>query len=284
MRPQWALTVAVVAVMLVSCDTLSQAAVAATHASHVETARLRGWTVTLTARLERNESFSTLSGLELRATLRGAPVLERDVRLPAACRDGGCTVLDDTMRMLEVRDLGDGRPSAVLWLFTGGAHCCSVVQVVPLGPGAVAVKNFGNPGASIGRIGGVPIFDSQDDRFSYLYASYAASARPLQLWRLRGGRFVDVTASYRGRIAADARGLATELTRTVRRGEEARGLFAAWAADTCRLGSRTRVEARLAELLAAGAFSPPRTEDLGPMGGRYRAVLLRDLERWGYCR
>lgn len=240
--------------------------------------------MTLAARLERNDSFSTLSGIRLRVTLRGVPVLDREVRLPATCRDGGCTVIDDTMRMLEVSDLGGGRPSAVLWLFTGGAHCCSVAQVVPLGGGPTVVKNFSNAGASIGRIHGVPVFGSQDDRFSYLYTSYAASARPLRLWRLRHGRFVDVTASYPGRIAADARGLAVEIAKVARRGEEVRGLVAAWAADTCRLGGRARVEARLAELLAAEALSPPRTEDLGPTGERYRARLLRDLERFGYCR
>ncbi len=278
-----------VAVLALACDTVSQAGAvradaAGSPAEHVETVRLRDWRATLTARLEVRESFSTLKGIHLRATLRGEPVLDREVRLPSTCRDGGCTVIDDTIRMLELHDLGGERPAAVLWLFTGGAHCCSVVQVVPLGGGAEAVKNFGNPGASIGRIGGVPVFASQDDRFSYLYTSYAASVRPLQLWRLRNGRFVDVTASYRGRVAADARGLEAELATLLRRKEEVRGMFAAWAADTCRLGGRARVEARLRELLATGAFSPPRTEAIGPTGPRYGAALLRDLTRWGYCR
>ena len=263
--------VCAVAIALAS-DTVSQARAASAvatgaAAAHVETVRLRGWTTTITARLGLRESFSTLMGIHLRATLRGEPVLDREVRLPATCRDGGCTVIDDTIRMLELHAVGGERPAAVLWLFTGGAHCCSVAQVVPLGTGKTAVKNFGNPGASIGRIGGVTIFASQDDRFSYLYTSYTASVRPLQLWRLRNGRFVDVTASYRGRVAADARGLEAELTKLVRRKEEARGMFAAWAADTCRLGGRARVEARLRELLAAAAFSPPRAEDLGRPGG-----------------
>jgi hypothetical protein len=289
-RPLVAAAAALFAVVLVlACDTVSQAGAArrdgaGASAIHVETVRLREWRATLTARLEVRESFSTLKGIHLRVTLRGEPVLGREVRLPSACRDGGCTVIDDTIRMLELHDLGGGRPSAVLWLFTGGAHCCSVAQVVPFGTGKAAVKNFGNPGASIGRIGGVPVFASQDDRFSYLYTSYAASVRPLQLWRLHEGRFSDVTASYRGRVAADARGLEAELAKLLRRKEEVRGMFSAWAADTCRLGGRVRVEARLRELMAAGAFSPPRTEDLGPTGARYAAALLRDLTRWGYCR
>lgn len=149
--------------------------------THVETVRLRGWEATLTAGLEERESFALLRGVHLRVTLRGAPVLDRGVPLPSTCRDGGCTVIDESVRMLELADLGGGRPSVVLWLYTGGAHCCSAAQVVPLAGGAAVVKGFGNPGASIGRIGGVPIFASQDDRFSYLYTSYAASVRPLQL-------------------------------------------------------------------------------------------------------
>lgn len=284
----WAV-VALAAAAGLACDTVSQASAARADAagapsSHVETVRLRDWRATLTPRLDARESFSTLEGMHLRVTLRGEPVLDRDVRLPSECRDDGCTVIDDTVRMLELHDLGGGRPSAVLWLYTGGAHCCSVAQVVPLGRGATAVRNFGNPGASIGRIGGVPVFASEDDRFSYLYTSYAASVRPLQLWRLRDGRFVDVTASYRSRVAADARGLDEELRRRLGSTDEVRGLFAAWAADTCRLGGRARVERRLRTLLRSGAFSPPRAEDLGPTGKRYAAALLRDLTRWRYCR
>jgi hypothetical protein len=257
---------------------------AAIPAAHVETVRLRDWAATVTARLDRNDSFALLHGVRLRVTLRGAAVSDRDVPLPADCRDGGCTVIDESVRMLELHDLGGGAPSAVLWLYTGGAHCCSVALVLPLQGGPGLSKNFGNPGASIGTIGGVPVFGSQDDRFSYLYTSYAASVRPLQLWRLRDGRFVDVTPSYRGRVAVDARGLARELTRALRRGDEVRGLFAAWAADTCRLSGWTRVEPRLRALLDAGAFSPPRTEELGPTGTRYAAALRRDLRRFGYCR
>lgn len=278
----------VASALAIACDTVSQAAGFAVggggRPTHVETVRLRDWIARLTVGLETRDAFALIRGVHLRVTLRGRTVLDRDVQLPPACRDGGCIVIDDTARLLELHDLGGGRPSAVLWLFTGGAHCCSIAQVVPLAGGAAAVKNFGNPGATIGRIGAVPVFSSQDDRFSYLYTSYAASARPVQLWRLRGGRFVDVTASYPGRVAADARGLEQELAKLLRGKDEVRGLFAAWAADMCRLGGKARVAARLRTLLAAGAFSPPRTEELGPVGARYARALLRDLSRWGYCR
>ena len=106
----WAV-VALAAAAGLACDTVSQASAARAGAagapsSHVETVRLRDWRATLTARLDARESFSTLEGMHLRVTLRGEPVLDRDVRLPSECRDDGCTVIDDTVRMLELHDLG----------------------------------------------------------------------------------------------------------------------------------------------------------------------------------
>lgn len=247
-----------------------------------ETVRLRAWTVTLTYELDRLESFDQLRSLHLRAGAKGRTRLERDVPLPALCQDGGCEVLDGA-GLLEVHDLGGAAPTAVLWLWTGGAHCCSVAETVPLDGGRISVRNFGNPGASTTTVAGRPLFASEDDRFSYLYTSYAASARPLQLWRLADGRFVDVTASYPGLISRDARDLWAFLKTVVHRKEEARGVFAAWAADACRLSGPRRIEAAAWPLVASGVFSPPRTDPFGPTGARFPVVLLRDLTRWGYC-
>jgi hypothetical protein len=247
-----------------------------------ETARLRAWNVTLTYGLQRLESFSQLRSLQLRAEVGGRTRLDRVLRLPDLCRDGGCEVLEGA-KLLELADLGGAAPTAVIWLWTGGAHCCSVAETVPLDGSRVTVRNFGNPGAGIVKIDGRPLFASEDDRFSYLYTSYAASARPLELWSLRGGRFVDVTASYRGRVAKDAARLWAFVRTYSRRKEEIRGLFAAWAADACRLSGRARVEAAARPLVAQGAFSPPRTDPFGPTGPRFPVVLVRDLTRWGYC-
>jgi hypothetical protein len=267
--------------LLVACAAALAGAGAARSAGAVtETAHLRGWTTTL--RIELREG-GHVRALHLHASAAGRTRLDRNLPLPGICRDGGCPVLDGA-RVLELDDVGGFAPAAVLWLWTGGAHCCSVAQIVPLDGGPVVTRNFGNPGASVVHVDGTALFATEDDRFSYLYTSYAASARPLLLLRLRRGRFADVTASYRGRIGADARGLWSLVRQQVRRREEARGAFAAWAADACRLSGRARVEAAARPLVAAGAFSPPRTDlGSGPLGARFPMRLLRDLTRWGYC-
>ena len=272
------------AVALASALIVATPALAARADTRTETARLRAWTVTLTYRVEGAPDFQRLRELRMRADVHGRTAFDRRVPLPPACRDAQCVVLGRDVRLLELKDLGGNAPSALVSLWTGGAHCCSIVEVVPLDGARITWRNFGNPGASVVRYRDVPLFVSEDDRFSYLYTSYAASVRPLQLWLLKPGRFVDVTASYRGLIARDAKSLWGSVQQLARGGEEIRGAFAAWAADACRLSGRSRVEAAAAPLLAAGAFSPPHTDPLGPTGARYARVLLRDLARFGYCR
>jgi hypothetical protein len=251
---------------------------------HTSRATLRDWSARLVVTVDTRAGLEALSRLVLHVERNGRTMLDREIPLPTACEDGGCVIVDPlSLDMLELKDLGRAAPTALLWLWTGGAHCCSVLQTVSIPGGGTVGRNFGNAGAVIVRIAGIPLFLTADDRFSYLYTSYAASGRPLQLLRLRGGRFVDVTPSFPGRIATDAREWWKLVVSVRKSGEDARGVFAAWAADRCRLGHRKVVEQRLAEGVASGLFSPPGVADLGPTGARYAGALIRDLERWGYC-
>jgi len=249
-----------------------------------ESARLRAWSVTLTSGLQQRQGgLWKYLDLHLSASVHGIRRIDRALPLPGECGDFGCVVFDGQGSVLELADLGGGQPTAVLWLWTGGAHCCSVAETVSLASGAVARHDFGNHGASITRVGSARLFESVDDRFSYLYTSYAASGNPLQLWRLRNGRFVDTTASYPGLVSKDA-GQLWALVQKYRGREEIRGLFAAWAADACRLSGWGRVMSAARPLLAAGAFSPPHTDPFGPAGARFPVALRRDLTRFRYCR
>lgn len=246
---------------------------------------LRAWTVTLTYQVRPFTGLMSLTRLHLRATAGDSIRIDRDLPLPGICLGGGCEVFGGPASILEVRDLGGSTPTAVLWLYSGGAHCCSIAEIVPLDRRPLLLRNFGDPGARIIRVGTAALFRTADDRFAYLYTSYAASAFPLALFRLRGGHLVDVTSSYRGRIAGDARTLWTWVVKVRRQKQEVRGLFAAWAADACRLSGRARVEKVADTFARTGVFSPPFTEPgPGPTGSRFPAVLLRDLTRWGYCR
>jgi hypothetical protein len=244
------------------------------------------WRATLHYQSALDTVFPRVSHLRLRVTRDGKTVFDRAVPLPRDCKTDGCSLLSGPGgRSFELRDLGLARgPAAVIWFWTGGAHCCTVVHVVSMPGGRTAVRNFGDPGATIVELRGHYLFRSADDRFAYLFTSFAASAFPVQLWRFDGSRLTNVTRQYPATIAADAgklwRGVLSE---RASRGE-VRGVFAAWAADQCLLGKQAVVANELAAGVARGTFSPPRGEPGGFAGARYAEALRLHLRQWGYCR
>lgn len=250
----------------------------------VERASLGEWSATLRLRLGSGDRDGAVRGIRLVVRQAGTTRLDRAIALPRECVDDGCVVpAVDGYRTLDLRRLDGRAPVAILWLWTGGAHCCSVVQAIELPGGRFTSRSFGNGGTSIQRLGGRAVFVAQDERFPYRYTSYAASGSPVQIFRLDGARFVDVTAEHLDVVQADAGEWWGIYLSARSDGSEVRGVFAAWAADACRLGRRQKVEARLADGVARGWFSPPRAETAGPHGVRYAADLMADLEALGYC-
>jgi hypothetical protein len=244
-----------------------------------------GWDGTLTYVQAKSPDFPFVSRVHLRVSHDGKVVYNRSVSLPPACIPGGCRLGNEAGgQAFQLVDLGSSKgPTAVIWLWTGGAHCCTVVRAVSIPDGAMAARNFGNAGARLVSLGGPRVFVSADDRFAYLFTSYASSGSPVQVSRFRGGRFTTVTREFPDAIAADAARWWTLAERARRTRGEARGVFAAWAADTCLLGRASVVRQRLAAAVAAGVFSPPQGEPGGPTGASYGAALLRRLRAWGYC-
>lgn len=273
-------------VAAVVCVVALGAAVGAGAAGSIGGAPGGQWQATLHYQSLSDRVFPRVSHLRLRVTRDGKVVYDRAIPLPRDCVAAGCSLLSGPgARSFELRDLGlAGGPAAVIWLWTGGAHCCTVVHVVALPNGRAAVRNFGDPGAKIVELNGQYVFRSADDRFAYLFTSFAASAFPVQLWRFDGSRLTDVTRRFPGTIAADAaqlwRGV---LGQRASRGE-VRGVFAAWAADECELGREDVMASQLASGVADGIFSPPRGEPGGLAGSEYAAALRSHLRRWGYCR
>jgi len=141
--------------------------------------------------------------------------------------------------------LGSGE-DVVLSLFTGGADCCSVVQVYApsAAPGGhytlAARRNFGEDGAQLSQIGvgGATDFVSGDPAFYCRFSACYESGLPLQIFAFKHAAFVNVTKRFPKLIAADA---AKWLKLYYKNPAQGRGAIAAWAGDEDNLGDAATV-------------------------------------------
>ena len=220
-----------------------------------------------------------------------AGVVAFDAPLASACR--ACTSLADPETALSVTDLdGDGEPEILVDTYTGGAHCCTVTPIFRwTGAGYRRLTaSFGNVGYSLEDLDhdGRPEFVTADDSFAYAFTAFAFSAFPLRILDYgtdRGGRTAllrDVTSSYPALVAKEAAGLRHDVARRGR-GDDARGLIAAYVADLYRLGRRAQAAAYLDSALRRGLLdSPDPGFDIWPARARYVRTLRRFLRSHGY--
>jgi hypothetical protein len=187
---------------------------------------------------------------------------------------------------LAVDDLeGNGQPDVVLELSTGGAHCCSILQVFSFDPGTMAYRaverDFGDPGALVTDLSGDGRLELQsaDDRFAYEFTAYAYSGLPVQIWSFKEGRFMDVTRQFPDAITADAARQFKGFLANRRQGYGL-GLIAAWAADQELLGNDALVRATLAREARHGRLRS--RGHYGPSGHAFVVKLMRFLARTGY--
>jgi hypothetical protein len=182
-----------------------------------------------------------------------------------------------------------GQPDVVLDLYSGGAHCCTVVQIFSFDPGTMTYikteRNFGDPGVRIvdERHNGRFEFVTADDAFAYEFTDYAGSALPLEILTFSNRHFTNATDSYRKLLAKEAalylkffdQDASTHYQDSV-------GLAAAWAADEERLGHGKLVRAFLDRQASLGHLNSalyPRQS-----GQRFVTKLLRFLRAHGYVR
>ena len=272
-------------IRLVAAAALVVAGASVVDAPGAGSAAGNGWDGTLNFVTVKAPAFPRVSQLRLRVTRQGVVVYNRAVALPRACLPDGCKLGSGSHgRPFELVELGSSKgPAALIWLSTGMAHCCSIVRAVSIPDGRTAAKNF-YEGAQLLVVHSLRVFVSRDARFRYLFTSFASSGLPVQISRFRNGRFSDVTRLFPESIAKDAARWWKVSQKARRTRGEARGAFAAWAADTCALGKKEAVRHELAIAVAAGVFSPPRGEPGGPAGAQYVTALQRKLRAWGYCR
>jgi hypothetical protein len=196
------------------------------------------------------QTFPQYTKLHLKVSDGGRVVIDRPVRLRGQLNAPGLQPGGLAFRDLD----GDGSDELLLDLFTGGAHCCFVEQLVDFSssPPLTVQKDFGDPGARVASLGGRAVLLSADDTFAYRFTAYVASGLPVQIWAYGGGRFHDVTRSYPARIARDARSWWSAYVQERRRHADVRGLLAAWAADQALLGRAGSARATIARLEPAG--------------------------------
>jgi hypothetical protein len=91
--------------------------------------------------------------------------------------------------------------------FSGGAHCCTNMRLLThnaAGWKSIDLGDWDGEGAAEAPRDldkdGVIDFVQSDDRFLYVFASYAGSYSPSQIYNLIDGKFVDVSTSPRYRV------------------------------------------------------------------------------------
>jgi hypothetical protein len=192
------------------------------------------------------------------------------------CAPGGAAADGSSVRVADLD--GDGEPEVVVGVFTGGAHCCSVAEVLRFdGTGYTAqARDFADYGFVIDDHG---VFVTGDQRFAYAFASFADSPFPVRLLSYAAGTWKDVTAQHPQTLRTEAARLRKDYMKR-RNGTRALGVLAAWAADEYRLGHQRQVKAFLAAELRAGRLKGDR---LWPRRKNYISVLERRLKAWGYA-
>jgi subtilisin-like proprotein convertase family protein len=226
---------------------------------------------------ERNFQFSKTSITISRA---GKKVV--DTRL-AKLR--GCGSFRPTQVL--IRDLDSGEPEVIVEMFSGGAHCCSVMLLFRWDAASGSYKsklvNWGNYGYRFVDLDGdkLPEVSAFDERFVYAFTAYVFSAAPVQIWQYRSGALIDVTREFPREIerqAAQLKGTYTKERKT--KDVDLRGFIAAYVADLYLLDRGDEAQAFLRQAQARGELRGVG----GPTGARYVTALTRFLRANGYIR
>lgn len=103
-------------------------------------------------------------------------------------------------------------PELVFTTFSGGAHCCTHVLIATSSPDGTSWKALHagdfDGGINLADIDGDRRIELQvkDQRFDYMFASYAGSVSPPIIYQLQGAKLIDVTrqAPFRPFLRAKA--------------------------------------------------------------------------------
>ncbi|HET6507593.1 MAG TPA: hypothetical protein VFG42_12460 [Baekduia sp.] len=204
-----------------------------------------------------------------------------DLTIADVCEEGCILVPDDDpgdasgSSILKVADLdGDGEPEVLVDTFSGGAHCCLTARLLTWNGTGYTPKdfNYGDVGYQLKDLDhdGRPELVGCDPVFSGAFTAFAASAFPPLVLHVERGRFVDVTRRFPSLVRKDAAARRKDL-RKAKKGDDVRGILAAYVADQYLLG-RPSVAAR--ELT--------RQRQARRVSASFKPYLLKKLHAWGY--
>jgi subtilisin-like proprotein convertase family protein len=228
---------------------------------------------------------------EIRITIRRQDRLVLSAPLSGfVCRGCSASELDTTFgNPLKVLDLdGNGEPEVLVDVYSGGAHCCLYTLFLRFAGRTYrgTTRRWGNVGYRFAQLDhdGVPEIISADDRFAYVFTSFAGSVFPVQIWHYERGTLRDVTSNYLFAVRSDAAQIWREYLRERKAPvSDVRGLLAAWLADEVRLGRSAEGWKQLDAAYRRGELSAPRVDPLWPSGRKYLRALRAFLVENGYA-
>ncbi len=238
--------------------------------------------------------FGQATDVRLAVTRDGAPAA-LDGNIDRLCRGcagaipvGGLEGSDQTS--IAFADLtGDGDPEILVDLYTGGAHCCSVMALYAWDPATSRyrrlARDWGDPGYSVAGLPGAGLgLVSADDRFAYAFCAYVCSAMPIRVLRYRAFGLDDVTRRFPGQVRSDLAGLRGALRQAHRHRDQRfaiKGLLPAVCADLLLLRRGPSCRRELSAALRRGELARA-PGDLTAGGRRYVRRVLAFLRRTGY--
>ncbi len=190
---------------------------------------------------------------------------------------------------VKVEHLDGGEPEVLVDLFSGGAHCCYFTLILRWDAAAKRYRStlayWGNYGSRLVDLDhdGKLEFSAFDERFVYTFSAYVFSAAPIQLWRYRKGRLVDVTRQYPALIRKDAAALwKIYLDGRRQKDVDLRTYVAAYVADQYLLGRGAEAKRVLDLALKRGDLGRGTTMLGSPAGTAFVTELNKLLRKWGY--
>jgi Protein of unknown function (DUF4232) len=218
-------------------------------------------------------------------TVYDAPVTASECG--AQCAPGEYGSGKESIRALDLDN--DGQPDVVLELYSGGAHCCTIDEVFSLNQSTNTYNetawDFGDPGARIVDLNhdGRYEFLTADDTFAYAFTDFAASGLPIQILSFDGGAFHNVTRSYPGLIAKDAKQWLSAFDSMAKdHYDDSVGVIAAWAADEALLGREPAADRFLGKQAKAGHLNSALFPHQA--GEKFIAELDQLLRKDGYLK